>query len=79
MQGPKPLCELCKRRTPENDIAGVTPPTCLAFPDGIPFEIYRGQEDHRFPIEGDNGVLFEAKPGVDEDDIDVALGKAPKA
>ena len=79
MQTPTPMCELCKRRTPGKDIVGETPPTCEAFPAGIPFEIYRGQADHRFPIEGDNGLLFDPKPGVDETDLAMALGRAPKA
>lgn len=35
--------------------------TCDAFPDGIPWEIQIGQNDHRDPYPGDNGIRFEPK------------------
>jgi len=34
---------------------------CEAFPDGIPFEIAYGDNDHTDPFEGDNGIQFEKK------------------
>ncbi|TQD23543.1 hypothetical protein [Methanolobus vulcani] len=33
--------------------------TCDAFPDGIPEEIWKGDNDHTKPYSGDNGLLFE--------------------
>jgi hypothetical protein len=34
-------------------------PICAAFPDGIPREVLSGKNDHREPIDGDNGIQFE--------------------
>ena len=44
------LCLCCKHKGPGT--------ACLAFPDGIPAEIYNGKVDHRLPHPGDNGVQF---------------------
>jgi hypothetical protein len=33
-------------------------PTCAAFPDGIPDEVYGNVLDHRQPIDGDHGVRW---------------------
>lgn len=38
------------------------PPTCPAFPDGIPDKILRNEVDHRQPVKGDHGVQFVALP-----------------
>lgn len=35
--------------------------TCSAFPNGIPKEILTGDNDHKEPVRGDNGILFEEK------------------
>ena len=36
---------------------------CAAFPGGIPEDVLFNRVDHREPVEGDNGVRFEAKAG----------------
>ena len=33
--------------------------TCEAFPDSIPDEIWRGDNDHKKPYPGDHGIQFE--------------------
>jgi len=40
-------------------------PRCEAFPDGIPYEIQENWFDHRKPFEGDNGIRFELREGVE--------------
>jgi len=32
---------------------------CKAFPSGIPDEVLQGENDHREPYPGDNGIRFE--------------------
>ena len=34
---------------------------CKAFPDGIPDEIWKGENNHTKPVIGDNGIRFELK------------------
>ena len=38
---------------------GLKVPICKAFPDGIPFEISRGWNDHTKSYSGDHGIQFE--------------------
>lgn len=33
--------------------------TCDAFPSGIPASILNGENDHKNPYPGDNGIRFE--------------------
>lgn len=44
--------------------------TCAAFPEGIPLAILEGQADHRYPVEGDNGIVFEQKADSPEPAFD---------
>jgi hypothetical protein len=40
---------------------------CMAYPDGIPVEIWEDEVDHRYPYKGDGGVTFVAiNEGLDE-------------
>jgi hypothetical protein len=51
-----PNCIYCRHsRLPESK-------TCIAFPEGIPREIFMGERTHRKPYPGDHGILFAPKP-----------------
>ncbi|WP_048183672.1 hypothetical protein [Methanosarcina siciliae] len=59
-----PVCTLCKhfRRQKEIKFDGLNPiheHKCDAFPDRIPDEIWRGDNDHKKPFPGDHGIQFE--------------------
>ncbi len=62
----EPLCEMCTHidDTPAGD--GTRIPTCEAFPGGIPAAIYGSEVLHIAPIDGDNGVIFEAEDGLQD-------------
>lgn len=47
-----PMCMNCK-----NKRTGAL--SCTAFPDGIPKKIIRSELDHRKPVKGDHGILYD--------------------
>lgn len=51
-------CLDCKHLTETKDDFT---PTCKAFPDGIPHDIFWEKIDHVKPYPGDNGIQFESK------------------
>lgn len=51
-----PLCATCRFAfTPTRG----TPPTCRAFPTGIPDAILMSEVDHHFPYPGDHGIQYQ--------------------
>jgi len=52
------ICDLCRHSM-------IRHYTCLAFPDGIPEEILKGENRHSKPLaEQDNDIIFELKQRV---------------
>lgn len=49
-----PLCMNCKHY--RKNAPGLT---CDAFPAGIPDPILESDQDHRKPIDGDHGIVFD--------------------
>jgi hypothetical protein len=50
-----PACATCARFNANDK----TKDTCEAFPEGIPAQIWEGQNDHRFPVKGDRGLTYK--------------------
>ena len=54
---PSPTCEFCVHCDHRFQYA------CTAFPDGIPAEIWLGENHHLDPVDGDHGIHFELAAG----------------
>lgn len=59
-----PTCLPCKHFHRQNEIKfdslkPIHEHKCDAFPDRIPDEIWRGDNDHKKPYTGDHGIQFE--------------------
>jgi hypothetical protein len=50
------ICCWCVHYLPE-----IRDRICKAFPDGIPMEIWMGENDHKQPYKGDHGIMFELR------------------
>ncbi len=50
-----PVCSYCTR------LQDIGKHVCEAFPNGIPDEIWKGENDHIKPYNGDMGLLFERR------------------
>lgn len=48
-------------------------PSCVAFPAGIPADILANKVSHFKPIEGDRGLVFKPRSGVDASGIERRL------
>lgn len=55
------LCMSCQRLIRQDNLGPLeSTQICEAFPDGIPMDIWPEGGDHRQPVEGDNGLLYQA-------------------
>ena len=68
------VCNYCTNFI-SNNVASPILRKCRAFPEGIPREIWRGDNDHDEPFKGDHGIQFEfAEPLETEKEV----GRIPK-
>ena len=67
------ICVDCVHFRADEEDGLSMPPTCRAFPSGIPDEILRQGFDHREPFEGDGGIRFTPEGEVDPDKIEAVV------
>jgi len=54
-------CGTCRHKRPPSPEG----PSCEAFPNGIPVEIFNGSVNHSEPVEGDNDIQWVPRPGLE--------------
>lgn len=59
-------CFYCRHLDPE----GTGRMVCAAFPEEIPYEVALGMLDHDEPLPGDNGIVFEAREDLSEEELE---------
>ena len=63
---PSPMCYRCAHfRGYDGEQIGPGRPTCAAFPDEIPDEIFVDGLLHDKPYPGDHGIQFTPRPFID--------------
>lgn len=60
-----PLCLTCQHFKDLQPRGKVYRYICVAFPEGIPDEIFFDGADHTKPWKGDHGIRYVKKPGKD--------------
>ena len=60
-------CTFCRNLHENNDNLI---PSCSAYPDQIPLEIWQNKKSHLAPIDGDQGIQFEIDENVNEENFD---------
>jgi hypothetical protein len=69
------ICTLCNHFNRESPIRR----RCKAFPEGIPLEIWKGENDHTQPFDDDNGILYKKyihkNPRIEDLEIEIFDGK----
>lgn len=69
-----PQCYYCKFFFPAQ-LALKYIKVCLAYPKGIPNDIWEWKHDHRNGYKGDDGIVFEAKDEESEEAVNEVFRK----
>lgn len=67
-----PVCAHCRH------LDETTRFKCAAFPDGIPFAIWDGENPHTGPVDGDHGITFEPLVAIAEEVDDLDTSRLPR-
>ncbi len=61
------MCVYCEHRLRSLNAKGE--PVCKAFPFRIPTDIHWGRVDHRLPVEGDQGIQFQPRSSMTDEQV----------